>query len=106
NTSTLFVRQNLTTYLISGRHPSQRKPPNDPGYDPTPLRQELDAATPDAVADALIDHLLGPDTPPARREPARRLLAERSGDENRPVDRDGMIAALCLITAMPEYQLC
>ncbi|MEM6459887.1 MAG: DUF1800 domain-containing protein, partial [Planctomycetota bacterium] len=43
NTSTLFVRQNLTTYLISGRHPSQRKPPNDPGYDPTPLRQELDA---------------------------------------------------------------
>ncbi len=106
STSTLFVRQNLTTYLISGKHPSRRGWSRDElGYDPMALLAELPdgaAASPDAVVDHLVDLLIGEHVTPARREPLVAFLRQR----DKGVTPDAVIALLLLITAMPEYQLC
>ncbi len=110
NTSTLFVRQNYTTYLTTGLAPNRKrqgkrggKRANADAYRPTTLLAHLDDPSPEAATDALIDHALGPHTPGARRAPlhdlARELLADGVADE--PLSR--LIAA---IAATPEYQLC
>jgi len=102
NTATLFIRQNLATYLITGRPPFKANaPPPDDRYDPTRLIAELDAPTPEAVVDHLLDMLLGAARNDARRAQLLRFLA----DHDNHVGRDTLIALLCLITAMPEYQL-
>jgi hypothetical protein len=102
NTSTLFVRQNLCTYLISGKHPVQRYKRGEINYEPEQLLVGLDDRSPAAVTDHLLDHLVGTQTPEPRRQPLRRFMAER----NQGVTNDSLVALLCLITAMPEYQLC
>jgi len=102
NTSTLFVRQNLCSYLISGKHPEKRYNQKKLGYDPMALLEGMEDRSPAAVADALMDHLLGPHVSEARRGPVRRFMADR----DQGVTRDGLVALLCLMTAMPEYQLC
>jgi len=118
NTSTLFVRQNFTTFLATGIAPTakirrQRAKRNKRRgkdrdnaaevYRPTALLSHLSNPTPETATDALIDHALGPHTPAARREPlhalARELLADGITDE--PLAR--LVAA---IAATPEYQLC
>ncbi|MEO1237141.1 MAG: DUF1800 domain-containing protein [Planctomycetota bacterium] len=108
NTSTLFVRQNLTTYLISGRHQNKKFRPKNNGYDPASNRSALgdgvDPTDPVAVTDRLLDTLVGSQVPPARRAPAHRFVADR--EPGKALSKDGLIALLCLITAMPEYQLC
>lgn len=103
NTSTLFVRQNLSTYLISGKHPA-KKAPNKAGYDPMQLLADVDDRSPDAVVDLMIDHLVGADTPETRRAPAKKFAKDR--DPGEAVTGDTLVELLCLITAMPEYQLC
>lgn len=104
NTSTLFVRQNLCTYLISGKHPNSKVSKDKPGYDPMSLLADLDGRSPEVVTDFLIDHLVGSHTPELRRAPAKSFMKDRTpGDA---VTSDDVIALLCLITAMPEYQLC
>lgn len=102
NTSTLFVRQNTATYLITGKLPTGNWDIDDLNYDPQPLLEGLTDRTPAAVTHHLIDALLGPHTPLARREPLVRFMRERS----KGVTRDSLIALLLLITATPEYQLC
>lgn len=103
NTSTLFIRQNAATYLITGKDPRR----NDwrhgrMNYDATALLEGLPQRTPEAVVDRCVDLLLGPHVPAARREPLVRFLRERE----KGVTNDSVIALLLLITAMPEYQLC
>jgi uncharacterized protein (DUF1800 family) len=107
NTSTLFVRQNLLVYLITGRRPNT--------YD-----WELSNARFDAGH--LIDEPLraAGELPPDPRELAEWLLRvslavppspERIAavadvlGPGRP-SNDRLLGALCLITALPEYQLC
>jgi len=102
NTSTLFVRQNTATYLIAGKLPTRDWDIDDLNYDPEPLLQDLDDRSPEAVANHLIDALLGEHTPPARRQPLIRFMQQRS----KGVTRDSLVALLLLITATPEYQLC
>ncbi len=104
NTSTLFVRQNLTTYLVSGSHPSNKKTSNKVGYDPQAWLASQTDRSPRGVADAMIDHLVGPWTAADRREPIHQFMSRReSGDQ---VSSDTLVALACLITSMPEYQLC
>lgn len=106
NTSTLFVRQNYTTYLTTGIAPTKKLEKqgkkNKAVYRPTALLAHLDNPTPTTATDALIDHALGPHVSPARREPlhtlAEDLLAKGITDE--PLSR--LVAA---ITTTPEYQL-
>lgn len=107
NTATLFARQNTLAYLISGQQPAggPRRAAND--YDPRsvlPMLIDPDhPADPQEIAGSLLDLTVG------RRDAQAlgvltRAFAESSG-RNGP-DRATLAAAMTLITAMPEYQLC
>ncbi len=103
NTSTLFTRQNVCTYLITGKDPRRKKwSRKQAGYDPMPLLAGVDSREPKPVVDHVVGFMLGDHTPPARREPLYRFMQQRS----KGVTADSMIALLTLITATPEYQLC
>ena len=116
NTSTLFVRQNYTTYLATGldakakpksnskkRRKNKAKAATEPAYRPTTLLAHLSNPSPQAAADALIDHALGPHTPSARRVPLHDLANELLADGLADAPLARLIAA---IAATPEYQLC
>ncbi len=108
NTSTFFVRQNLLSFLLTGKKPQ--------GYDATADIQKFDAF-------ALLDSAPA-DSGVSRREPsavARHLLRLTVGQEpdlavetlvsyltreNNVVDQRTVTGMLLLITAMPEYQMC
>lgn len=102
NTSTLFVRQNLTTYLISGKDPSRPFNRKAVGYDPFVLLAELDQPSDTQAVDYLIDHMVGADLAADRRATLHRFMADRKSG----LTVDSLVALLCVITAMPEYQLC
>ena len=103
NTSTLFVRQNYTTYLATGVGVNEKMKPGREPYRPTRLLTEAQRTTPRAAADALIDHTLGDQVPAARREPLHALADDllAGGVTDEPLSR--FVAAVC---ATPEYQLC
>ncbi len=103
NTSTLYVRQNLAVYLVTGKRPDQPFDARGTGYDPTVLLEGLDERTPRAVVDHLADALLGEQVPEARRA---ALYAFAEGRNKGADDPQALIGLLCMITAMPEYQLC
>lgn len=102
NTSTLFLRQNTSAYLISGANVIRPFKKSDVDFDPMPLIAELSDPTPQAVTDHLCDAMLGSHVPAARREPLVKFMKQR----DQAVTADALIALLMLITAMPEYQLC
>lgn len=103
NTSTLFLRQNTCTYLITGNAKGRGFKKSGLNYDPMPLLEGCgDKASAKAVTDHLCDALLGPHVPAARREP----LVQFMNDRDKGVTADSVVALLLLITAMPEYQLC
>lgn len=102
NTSTLFVRQNLCTYLISGKHPTKKFKRGEVNYDPQKLLAGVEDKSPTAVTDYFIDHLVGEHVPADRRAPIHKFMADR----DRGVTNDSLVALLCVVTAMPEYQLC
>jgi hypothetical protein len=101
NTSTLFVRQNVAIYLITGRRPDIYDWENDGArFDADPLAPG--AETPEALVDRLLAVALASPAHPARREELVRFAASQSS----PVARAGrVLATLALITALPEYQL-
>ena len=109
NTSTLFVRQNLLVYLVTGRSPSGLSiPADDAAFDPMALVGSLadsrglaDAAGVRDAAARLLRFCLGGEPHPQRVEAVEGLLAD-VGDS---LDRDRALALVCLVTAMPEYQL-
>ncbi len=103
NTSTLFTRQNVCAYLITGKDPRRKKwNRKQVGFDPMPLLAGLTSREPDAVVDHVVSFMLGGHTPTERREPLYRFMRER----DKGINADSMIALLTLVTAMPEYQLC
>lgn len=108
NTSTMFVRQNLMAFLLTGKKPrGYDANANDMQYDPMPLLGELAKASPGsekdpaAVADYLLRLTIG-NAPDAATQ-ALQTLSKETGDT---VTRELVIGYLLLITAMPEYQLC
>ncbi len=107
NTSTLFVRQNLTIYLLTGRRPDAYAWQTDGSvYDAMHLIEHL-RTPPDPidVRDAvtyLLRFNLGTEAQPERVESLVRFVNARGGR----LDNSMLIAVLALITAMPEYQLC
>lgn len=103
NTSTLFIRQNIAAYLITGKTPYERGwDRNQLDYDPMFLIEGMAINTPSAVVEHLCATVLGENVHPKRREQLTQFLEERGGR----VHRDTIIALLLLMTAMPEYQLC
>jgi len=102
NTSTLFVRQNIAAFLLTGKKPQGYDTTEDSPYDPLPLL--IPAGTPgspDALIDAALRVTLGR-TPPGARDQLWKFIEARGG----AIDRGAAVGALLLATAMPEYQLC
>jgi uncharacterized protein (DUF1800 family) len=107
NTATMFVRQNVMVYLLTGRR-SDRSPRDEDASacDLTPLIEHLRSArgevdVREAVAYLLRVNLAG-EPHPQRIENLTRFAEARGGR----LDNAMIIAVMCLITAMPEYQLC
>ncbi|MGH7244284.1 MAG: DUF1800 domain-containing protein [Phycisphaerales bacterium] len=108
NTSTLFVRQNIMAFLLTGKKPRGYDANADEmKFDPMPLLAEMAKASPGsekdpaAVADYLLRLTIG--TTPQQSKEALASLAAKAGGG---VTRELVIGYLLLITAMPEYQLC
>ncbi|MEM7622679.1 MAG: DUF1800 domain-containing protein [Planctomycetota bacterium] len=108
NTSTLFVRQNMMNFLLTGRlpHGYDATAKQEP-YDPVPLLSPLIEASPASArqADAVIDYLLR-FTIGGSPEHARIALEDFANNQRRADDTNLITGMLVLITAMPEYQLC
>ncbi|MEN0020698.1 MAG: DUF1800 domain-containing protein [Planctomycetota bacterium] len=107
NTSTLFVRQNILAYLLTGKKPRGYDALADEQvFDPDFLLADLrnaDAAAardPDRVIDYLMRFTLG-ESPTH----ARTTLEDFVGSHGGRVSSDMLTGLLLIITAMPEYQL-
>jgi len=108
NTSTLFVRQNLSIYLLTGKRPDiydwQISPdPYEPGHMLAHLETDRRGRVdPGEAMGYLCRFMLGATPHPTRTE-TLMSFAEQHGNR---IDGDRLLGALCLITSMPEYQLC
>ncbi len=103
NTSTLFVRQNLTTFLLSGKLPyDDHWDRGKVDYDPTPLLQGVDERSAERVVDHLMPLLFGQSVAAGRREQFVSFLDQRGAS----VSRDRLLGLLLMMTSTPEYQLC
>jgi uncharacterized protein (DUF1800 family) len=108
NTSTLFVRQNLMIYLLTGRRPDAYEWQADgTTFDARHLIEHLVESAngqprPEDVISYLLRFNLGTQPHPSRVATLTQF-AEKSGGG---FDNDMIIATLSLIAAMPEYQLC
>ncbi|HRJ49140.1 MAG: DUF1800 domain-containing protein [Phycisphaeraceae bacterium] len=108
NTSTIYVRQNILTYLLTGKKPVGYDATADSArFDPTGLLSELSRADasaandPGRVVDYLLKLTLG-GIPPAARESLVAFARSRGGT----ITPDVVTALLLVTTTMPEYQLC
>ncbi len=107
NTSTLYVRQNTTVYLLTGKLPySDGWRSSDINYDPLPLVADLPVQTPQTVADHLLKTLIAVEVSPTRKKQLVQTLEEAVERDGRGLKAGTVLGALLLITAMPEYQLC
>ncbi|MCB9845695.1 MAG: DUF1800 domain-containing protein [Phycisphaeraceae bacterium] len=107
NTSTLFVRQNIMSYLLTGRMPQGYDPSaREVRYDGEPLLASLISADPDARTnhDRIVEFLLRFTIGHAPSHAKAELDAFVAGHGER-VSGDVLTALVLLITAMPEYQL-
>jgi len=103
NTSTLFVRQNLCTYLLSGKLPFRDGwSPERVPIDPESFIEGLENPTPARVVDHLLGVFCAAKLSDSRRETLVQYLSQRSS----PTHRDALVGLMLLITALPEYQLC
>jgi uncharacterized protein (DUF1800 family) len=107
NTSTLFVRQNVVVYLLTGRRPESRAWESDGApFDATHLVEHLASAGGEpAPADAaryLLRFGLGAEPHPARVKTLTDFIDACGGH----VDNTVLVGLLSLIAGMPEYQLC
>lgn len=107
NTSTIFVRQNVLVYLLTGRRPDTM-PWQDDGsrYDAAHLVEHLQSprgaiSVRDAVT-YLLRLNLGAEPHAERVETLVGFVNDRGGR----LDNTMLVALLSLITALPEYQLC
>jgi uncharacterized protein (DUF1800 family) len=98
NTSTLFVRQNVLAFLLTGRRGSGGQAVGD-RFDAVSLLPE-GVRGPAEVIDAVLKLTLG--QAPAH---GRETLASFLGSKENAVNNQTVTGMLLLATAMPEYQL-
>lgn len=106
NTATLFTRQNIMCFLLTGKRPVGYDPMKDvEKYDPSELLADLrdsgGGTDPDSVADYLLRFALGNNTPRNRA-----TLTEFLAQHGNRITPETVTGLLLLVTAMPEYQLC
>jgi uncharacterized protein (DUF1800 family) len=107
NTSTMFVRQNLMIYLLTGRRPEGYEWDADgSAFDALHLIEEIPASADEPTLRRDVVHLLrfnlGTQPHPDRIDTLVTYVNENGGALN----NDTLIALLSLIAAMPEFQLC
>ncbi|MFT5424619.1 MAG: hypothetical protein ACI89L_002416 [Phycisphaerales bacterium] len=104
NTSTLFARQNIAAYLLTGRQPRRGRAEGsrfDPDSLMAPLRESGGLEDPAVAADYLLRFAMGR-TSTSARATLVQFVSEHGGQITPPI----VTGMLLLITAMPEYQLC
>lgn len=108
NTSTLFVRQNVTNFLLTGKTPNGYDPLADvEKYDFLPLLMEASEAAPGAEKDAeklaryLVQFSLGQDISPDKQAIITGYLKQCGS-----LSANAAARTLALVTSLPEYQLC
>lgn len=108
NTSTIFIRQNVAVYLLTGKRPDLYDwQQNSEAWDPQALLSQLPTDARGQIAPRegiqyLCRFMLGAEPHPSRVETLEKFVANHG---NR-IDGDRLLGTLCLLTAMPEYQLC
>jgi len=103
NTSTLFVRQNTSAYLITGKLPFEDKWTTARiNYEPTQMLEGLESRLGEQVVDHLVGSLLASPLSSQRRDE----LIQFANSHGSEVNSGTMLGLLLLITSMPEYQLC
>jgi uncharacterized protein (DUF1800 family) len=108
NTSTLYVRQNILAFLLTGKKPQGYDALSDAEkFDPAPLLAEMAKADPGSERDIakVTDYLLRFSLGSAPTE-AQADLKDFAANLGTGATRDMIVGMLLLITAMPEYQLC
>ncbi|TVQ31722.1 MAG: DUF1800 domain-containing protein [Phycisphaeraceae bacterium] len=109
NTSTMYVRQNIAAYLLTGRRPAGRRRRVDQApYDPAPLLGEAPRDNPDAVCAQLLRAAIGEPVGAALWEQTERFrtLSEFAQRHGPRMTNEHLVALLALIAAAPEFQLC
>ncbi|HPO94200.1 MAG TPA: DUF1800 family protein, partial [Phycisphaerales bacterium] len=114
NTATLYVRQNILCFLLTGKTPQGYDPlAESERYDPTGLLADVsfsagggatgDAAKddPESVADFILHFTLG-----SKERRNRDVLVSYVQEHGGKIDEETITGMLLLATAMPEYQLC
>lgn len=118
NTATLFIRQNILCFLLTGKTPHGFDPlAKSERYDAEAFLKRLDPAGPGKsrafafgtptdgelgeVADEALRFTLGAVSPANRTALTDYLRSHRN-----TLNEETVIGSLLLITAMPEYQLC
>ena len=106
NTSTLFIRNNLLVYLMTGRDPGAKAWEGSPGgWDATPLVSHLRDLSGRDEAKDIVTYLarftLGAAPTDGRLEQWTALAKSRDS-----INNETLIHLLSLMTACPEYQLC
>jgi len=106
NTSTLFIRQNLLVYLLTGKRPNVYEwQESTQRFDAMHLVEHLRGPTGEIRAEDAVTYLLrfcfGTEPEAERTASLMRLTEEHGG----AISNDMVVALLLLIAAMPEYQL-
>ena len=107
NTSTLYTRQNILCFLLTGQMTRGRRDANAAveKYDPSGLLADLrntgSGTDPESVAAYLLRFALGNNTPRNRA-----TLTDFLAQHGNRVTPETVTGLLLLVTAMPEYQLC
>ncbi|MEM9083945.1 MAG: DUF1800 family protein, partial [Planctomycetota bacterium] len=108
NTSTLFIRQNIMAYMLTGTLPRGFDPTTAmDAYDPTPMLEDLAAAEIDPLSDPeralpyLLRFMLGGEP----RDRHLTVLNDFVSESGGKLDARTVTGCMAVITAMPEYQL-
>jgi hypothetical protein len=105
NTATMFIRQNISCFLLTGRTPSgfDALAKQEP-FDPMSLLDQMGvspSSPPAEIADAILRFTIG------RSDPNNReVLVDLMNQRGTGVTTDTLTRLFLLVTAMPEYQLC
>ncbi len=105
NTATMYIRQNILCFLLTGRTPNGFDPlAKQETFDPMPLLDQmgLTSSSPhEEIADGILRFAIG------RSEPHNRaIIVDLFRRHGTGVTSDTLTQAFLLVTAMPEYQLC
>lgn len=109
NTATMFIRQNILVFLLTGRRPQGADAMADSErWDAQALVEQIRSAfpalsgdTPGAVLDGVLRFALGRTNPVSRP-----ILEAYMTEKNNVLNAQTLTEMMLLITAMPEYQLC